>query len=433
MVILAGLRCDSHNIRQGREYHRGMKCLIAIAVLLLAGPLLAAAEENFFPITPWEVPWNKGTHLDDVVNGIASLRECGYTAAAFPRAEQISECEKAGLRVIVALPQRQRKWRELSDAKIAETVQTLVGQTAGSDSVLGYFLMDEPGAEDFAALGKAVAQVKKLAPGKLAYINLFPDYATLGAPDISQLGTASYGEYLDRYINEVKPQFISYDNYKVEFSHDLADAKQAESYFRNLLTIRAAALKHDLPFWNIVSSNQIRPGMPVPSPANLLLQAYTTLAAGAKGLTWYTYYDRGYRYAPIDRDGHRSATWSYVRMVNEQVKVLGPILKPLKSEGVYFTSPALAESLPVLPGKVITAVQSDPQSPAMIGEFSGTGGQKFVMIVNLNLQRSAKFAMTANVTGAMQRISPVDRSKSAVEESALWLPAGQGALLEVPR
>lgn len=403
-----------------------------IAMALLAGTTYGAVpDENFFPITPWEVLWNKGSHLDDAVNGIASLRECGYTVAAFPTAPQLPECKKAGLRAIVALPGEPIKWHTLSDQQIAEKVQALVGDTATNDAVLGYFLKDEPGAQEFPALGKAVAHVKKLAPGKIAYINLFPDYATLGAPDISQLDTTSYAEYLDRFIAEVKPQLISYDNYKIQFSHDLTDAKQAESYFRNLLAIRAVALKHDLPFWNIVSSNRIRPGMPAPSPANLLLQAYTTLAAGGKGLTWYTYYDRGYRYAPIDINGHRSRTWTYVKMVNEQVKVIGPIMKPLKSEGVYFTAPPPAEAAPVLPGKWITGVTSAPAALAMVGEFSASDGTKFAMIVNLNLGRSSYFTIKHATPGPMHSISPADGSSAPVEEDTICLSAGQGVLLEL--
>jgi hypothetical protein len=39
--------------------------------------------------------------------------------------------------------------------------------------------------------------VHKLAPGRLAYINLYPDYADARRPpNLSQLGVADYREYL---------------------------------------------------------------------------------------------------------------------------------------------------------------------------------------------------------------------------------------------
>jgi hypothetical protein len=151
---------------------------------------------------------------------------------------------------------------------------------------------------------------------------LFPDYATLGAPDRSQLGTSNYTEYLERFVAEVKPQVISYDNYMVQYSQDLKDSAQAASYYRNLLEVRRVAQEHQLPFLNIVSCNQIRPETPIPSPANFQFQAYTTLAAGYRGVTWYNYYGPGYHYMPIDASGRRTLSWLYLRDVNAQIAAL---------------------------------------------------------------------------------------------------------------
>jgi hypothetical protein len=40
--------------------------------------------------------------------------------------------------------------------------------------------------------------------------------------------------------------------------------------------------------------NQIVKEYTVPSPASLTFQAYTTLAASGRGVTWYQYYSDGY-------------------------------------------------------------------------------------------------------------------------------------------
>ncbi len=56
------------------------------------------------------------------------------------------------------------------------------------------------GVRDYPQLAAAVAAVKKYA-GKLAYINLLPDYTTLGA-NLSQLGTESYSDYLERFVKK---------------------------------------------------------------------------------------------------------------------------------------------------------------------------------------------------------------------------------------
>ena len=134
-------------------------------------------------------------------------------------------------------------------------------------------------------------------------------------------------------VADVKPQFLCYDNYMVEYSRDLQDAKKAALYFTNLLEVRRVAQKHGLPFWNVVCCNRIRPHTTVPSPANLALQAYTSLAAGARGITWFKYYQGGYAYAPIDNSGRATETWHYLQLVNRQIKTLGPIMNRLTSTG----------------------------------------------------------------------------------------------------
>jgi hypothetical protein len=167
----------------------------------------------------------------------------------------------------------------------------------------------------------------------------------------------------------------------------------------------------------------------VPSPANLALQAYATLAAGARGLTWFTYYAGRYEYAPINGAGRRTATWSYLKTVNDQVAALKPILVGLRSRGVYFSTPAPAASLPRLPGKLFTSVKATTR--VMVGELGDRKGGSYAMVVNLDLTRSAKVTLTAR-SGTVRRVSPVDRSLEPLGKGGtLWLPAGQGALLKL--
>jgi hypothetical protein len=283
---------------------------------------------------------------------------------------------------------------------------------------------------EFPALGKVMKAMRKYAPGKLAYINLYPDYASPS----SQLGTASYDQYLESFVQMVKPQMISYDNYMVEFSNDLRDPTKAISYYRNLLAVRGVAVKNHLPCMNVVTSNQIRPQTTIPSPANLAFQAYTTLAAGCRGIGWYNYYPypgSTYRYRPIDEDGRKTLTWAYLAEINRQVTTLAPIMSQLTSTGVFFSTPPPAEGLPVLPGGLIEAVTS--LTPVMVGEFRRDDGARYVMLVNLSLERSARVRLKATQGyAAMQVVSAMDGTRTAFDaKEGLWLVAGQGVLLEL--
>jgi hypothetical protein len=394
-------------------------------------------QPDFFPILPWS-PYHgwKQPFIEDRPNGLESIAECHFNMAGFVFRRDLRRCEKLGLGAILlpvdeadVSPSYRREWKKLSDDEIERRIKQIIKVSGRSPALKGYFIMDEPGVVDFPALGKAVAAVKKHAPGKLAYINLFPDYATLGAPDRSQLGTSNYTEYLERFVAEVNPQVISYDNYMVQFSDDLKDSKKAASYYRNLLEVRRVARKYELPCLNIVSANQIRPHTPIPSPANLQFQAYTTLAAGYRGVTWYNYYGPGYQYTPIDPAGRRTLTWVYLRDVNAQVAALAPVMSRLTSTGVFFSAPAPVEKLPLLPGDLVKDVACT--TPVMVGEFRHRNGEAYAMIVNLSLERSAKFTLaTTQPRASIQVVSAVDGSSSGFDQkNGLWLTAGQGVLL----
>ncbi len=399
---------------------------------------------DFFPIMPWDPLHGWKQPFMDQQHGLKSMAECNFTMGGFVKEKDLREAGALALKALI-FPDVEdaltwmREWKRLSDSEIDARVKTLVGNTGGSDAVLGYFITDEPGDSSFPALAKAVEAVKKYAPGKLAYINVFPGYATIGAPDESQLETSSFSEYLERFADEVKPQILSYDNYMVQYSTDMTNMDAAARYYNDLMEVRRVAQAHNLPFWNIVSSNQIRPHRPVPSPANLAFQAYTTLAAGGRGVTWYTYYGRGYAAAPIDDTDNKTMTWHYLQTVNHQVKTLGPTMNHLESTGVFFTSPPQVKGLPELPGRVVTEIQCDV--PMMLGEFKEQAGAPvedsadYCMVVNLSLERSACFTLKAEG-------KPIDGSLVSPENGALlplgkeegtWLVAGQGALIKVSK
>lgn len=215
----------------------------------------------------------------------------------------------------------------------------------------------------------------------------------------------------------------------VQYSDDLRNAGQAASYYRNLLEIRRVAQEHGLPYLNIVSANQIRPPSPIPSPANFQFQAYTTLAAGYRGVTWYNYYGPGYHYMPIDSSGRKTLSWVYLKEVNAQVAALAPVMSRLTSTGVFFTAPAPVAELPLLPGRLVEAVTCP--NPVMVGEFRHASGADYVMVVNLSLERSAPFTLKPRQPrNSIQIVSAVDGSLSAFDQKdGLWLVAGQGVLL----
>ena len=162
-----------------------------------------------------------------------------------------------------------------------------------------------------------------------------------------------------------------------------------------------------------------------------LTGCYTTIAAGYKGVTWYTYFGDYYPYAPISKLDAKTPTWVALQAVNNQVATLAPTLSRLTSTGVYFSSPAIVNDLPLLPGNTVASVNCP--NPVMVGEFEGEKGGHFAMIVNLSLTSSAPVTLkTVRADKPISIISAMDGAVSPFDNKAgVWLPPGQGMLLVV--
>jgi hypothetical protein len=333
----------------------------------------------------------------------------------------------------------------MTSEEIDAKIKTVVEESKGHPCVIGYYLRDEPGAKLFPALAKAVAAVKKYDPGKIAYINLFPSYVTTDSEQNpnSQMQTKTFTEYLERYVQEVKPQFISYDNYMVEYSDDMQDLSKAAVYYADLLQVREIALKYKLPFWNVVTCNRIKGESSPPSPARYAFQSYSTLAAGGRGLGWFIYYYvPHFSYSPLDMRGRRTVLWQYLQAINKHVTTLGPKMNHLESTGVYFTSPTPVPDLPQLPGKLIKDVKitASPRGniktvPAfMVGEFKGDDGGDYAMLVNTSLQFSARFHLeTVKPYKKIVWFSPIDGLPTSLitDKTGEWVLPGHGILLKL--
>lgn len=386
-------------------------------------------SDGAFPILPWDRPNESVNTKLSKKYGLSSISECNFNIAGFVKPSDIPLCEKLGLAVIV-IGDIRRNWSKYSDREIDNAVKKMVYQSMNSDAVIGYYIADEPGASEFSALAKAVAAVKKYAPGKIAYINLFPNYANAGDKN-TQLQAGSYEKYLERYVHIVKPQVICYDNYIILFSDNLKNLKKTKQYYRNLIDVRRVAIENNIVFWNTVPSCQIRPYSSKPSAANIRFHAYTTLAAGGRGICWYPYYSGSYEHTPIDASKNKTKTWYYLQKVNEQISMLGRKMNHLNSTGLFFSDASLIKDLPKLPGRLVKQVGSE--APVMVGEFEHYDGTKYAMIVNLSLEKTTNITLEPNSNfSKIQLIEPDEGTLKAIEmKHDIFLLPGQGRLFKL--
>jgi hypothetical protein len=385
---------------------------LAITLSLVA--LATSGGTSSFPIMPWD-------NAPNDLKVLSEMRDCGFTIAGFAAPQTLDACRSAGLRAIVK-DQRATSldWKQFDEVTAWTNLASLITEVGKHPAVFGYFLRDEPSANMFYGLGRASALVRDLAPGKWPYINLFPNYANR-----EQLGTSSYTNYLDQYLAICRPPIISYDHYAL-----MNDGSLGDGYWLNLEQIRAAALKHDIPFWNIVLSTA-HYSYRVPTDADFRFQIYSTLAYGGKGISYFVYFATKWatNTSALDSNGKRTAVWYRMQSVNRQVQKLAPTLLALHSDEVYhFGQPPTGCQGPPAASLVVSINNTN----FMAGDFTHRNGTRYAMIVNKDLTYSHVCVPQFRTPPRRVRCVSVQTGRlTPFINEITWLAPGAGVLLKL--
>src|SRR5450759_4201659 len=184
----------------------------------------SAWKQDTFLITFWCPPPATDANL-------ARVASEGYTLTAAP-VEGLDVAAKYKIKVLLQdgllVPS------SLDDPAQSSKLEALIKRVKNHPALEGYYLTDEPGSGAFPGLGRLTAFIKKHDPKHLAYVNLFPTYATeqqlgvsadeaerqrVGIPqNYAGVGDykktiLAYKEHVRRYVEIVKPELISYDHY----------------------------------------------------------------------------------------------------------------------------------------------------------------------------------------------------------------------------
>ena len=248
---------------------------------------------------------------------------------------------------------------------------------------LGYFLTDEPGTAAFPLLGRVVAYLREHDPKRLAFINLLPTYA-----NEQQLGAKTYREHVERYIAEVKPEVVCYDNYPCVGPDDWRG-----DYYLNMELVREISAKAGLPFWNFALSTG-HYGYRVPTKADLALQAFSDLAYGARGVFYFTYGHvnaEGFGQAIMDAEGRPTPTYELVRRLNPVVRAWGLWLA--ESLAVCHVGEVPEGARPLEAGDPDQAVVACEPGNCIIATMRAKSGALAVMVVNKDRHHEQAFRL----------------------------------------
>ena len=122
-------------------------------------------------------------------------------------------------------------------------------------AIVGIDTGDEPSALDFPYYGRVMDFTEKHFPGQFAYLNLYPNYASVSQNNatetVNQLGTPTYAEHIAEYCKHVGTDYICYDFYM--YSASVAGA------YENLRIVADAARDTGRSMWIVLQVNSNKP------------------------------------------------------------------------------------------------------------------------------------------------------------------------------
>lgn len=355
-----------------------------------------------FMLSFWCAPPGEETNLQRY----REIAECGFNVVLPPcgvwsvdlNRQILDLCQKTGLKAIVGDGRVLAK--QPDDPDFARNLDAVIADYAHHPALAGYFLMDEPNASAFPLLGAVNRYLLQKDTRRLPYINLFPNYA-----NEQQLGTKTYDEHVARYIKEVQPALVSWDHYA------LFEIGERDIYFENLEIVRKHCLQAKLPFVQIVLTVPHGPYRD-PDEADLRWQAYTTLAYGAKGILWFTYwtppFDPQWRFrnAIINEKGVPSSKYTILKDLHGRIRTLARTQMRLRSMGVYHTPP-LPKGTNALDGR--SPVAECDTEEVLIGWLRDGQRKDYLWVVNRSFRQSRRIVLRLRGTvREAGEISPID-------------------------
>lgn len=382
-------------------------------------------------VTYWCGPALTDATAQQMAEGGWNLVWCGEAELAI--------AQRHGLRALLTHPLLAPD--SLDEPQKRAQLDALIDRVRTHPALYAYFITDEPNAAQFPALGRLVTHLRRRDPAHLAYINLFPTYASNAQLGNTGTVVTAYQAHLRQFIQQVQPGLLSYDHYQFAVEGDTGQ------YFLNLALVRRAALDARLPFLQIVQASTWTPSMRVPGPDELRYLVYTTLAYGAQGISYYIYCCPKHEGGMASADGTPTRLYHAAKTLNREFVAIARELQPLRSLGVYHAGmlPEGAEALP--PNAVF---RLDPPVPVMsyrppervkgilIGCFGPADSRDVAaathaLVVNLDYRSEA--AVGVHGPGPLQTFDPATAQWSAAQPPPvkLLLAGGAGRLVRVQR
>ena len=361
------------------------------------------------------------------------LADGGFNVMFVRNLNDLDWAHANGMRGLLYVHEGEPPWRNvfdvdgLDDPEWVAKLNSLIDSVKDHPAMYGYISYDEPGTPKFPELARIVAHVRKRDPKHMVFINLFPTYASPGAQGTSGDKVTAYREYLRRFIDEVKPDLLSYDHY-----HFFANSDRSDGYFLNLSLVREAALKNGLPFINVVQAASMGQWHRAPNGDEGRFLAYTTLAYDGQGICQFVYnsWEGAEHWGGIENpDRSLTHLGKAAREFQPKFVAIGEQLQPLTSLGVYHHGAVPAGGIG-LPVDAPISVETD--SDMLLGYFGTAGVTSHVLVVNLDYTQNVTTTVVG--PGSMEVFDATERKWHKASDGSrarVSLMPGGGKLLRL--
>ena len=365
-----------------------------------------ALGTNGYPISFWNYNflWIKDNF--DAMNeqAVKEWADAGITVAQGPRfqpdqPEQVKRvhqlldwCEKYRIKLIVN-DSRASYPDDVNTGKATwedydKRAKDVIAEFGNHPALFGFHVGDEPNAAMKDTFFGTLHRLKQLAPNLHPYANLLPYWEGMD----KAAGANSWPEYLDEYAKKATPDIVCYDCYRqMEPGQEGVDI-----YYNNLRLNREAMIRNGIPFWNTplcVGHYQYRH----PTRDELRWQLNTSIAFGAKGVSWFFWYhpypEANYHNSPYDDFFNKTQTYYDLYDIQKRLqKRYGKVINKLVTTRVTFSgTKPLGGCKEFTPNGLVAAVGG---GPILVGEFVDPEGKRYVMLVNLKMEGSSRMQVT---------------------------------------
>ncbi len=200
------------------------------------------------------------------------------------------------------------------------------------DVITGWNVIDEPSANFFGVMQKIIGAFRRYSPEKELHINIWPNYA-----NSDQLKAENYTEFLKKYMEEINPDYISFDYYHFSSPETTSDLARL---FDNLEQVRAAGLEYGKDYMQIILLTK-HLGYGNLTPYQLQWEVNMSLTYGSKRISYFTYWNDqnmerdGWENACMTSDGKKTEHYYEVQKINKWLLPLGTELFNKTSIAVF--------------------------------------------------------------------------------------------------